>query len=637
LRVIALTWRDLPNPSAGGAEVLIDRLLTGLKERGHDVALVAGGPVAEHEYETVNGGGTYSQYVAAPIISMTRFRRADVIIDVENGLPYFSPLWRRRPSVCLVHHVHTDQWHGHFPRPIAATCQAVERRIMPVVYRHRTFVAISNSTADDLVAIGVPRDHIRVIESGVDLPDTSALARSEEPLFLSLNRLVPHKRVVLLLDAWEIASQQIPGRLVIVGDGPELNRVRTQAAEIPRVEVMGRVSEETKHRLLAESWLILSAAHHEGWGMSIMEGAAAETPALAVDAPGIRDAIVPDVTGVLVKGPESELPTALATAWVALTADGPRRERLGRAAKERAAEFEWDVTIDRWESALNEVMREKSDKRRERSLTTKASGAIALGSVFSHHVKSETVHEKPKASVIAGLRRSVGLLKGFRTQYDDPDGFYTMLADDTVELVGEYHPIETQRVVDIGGGPGYFAEAFRRAGAESVFVEPFWESMTIPGRKLGYGVIGDGLSLPFANGAFDISHSSNVIEHVVDPRAFFDEMLRVVRPGGLMFLAFTNWFSPFGGHETSPWHYMGGKWAVERYERKLGYTPKNHFGTSLFRLDIADVLKWAKTTPQADLIDTFPRYYPSWTKGIVAIPGVREIVTWNLVVVLRRR
>jgi SAM-dependent methyltransferase len=238
---------------------------------------------------------------------------------------------------------------------------------------------------------------------------------------------------------------------------------------------------------------------------------------------------------------------------------------------------------------------------------------------------------------VGGLSRSVSLLKGFRTQYDDPDGFYTLLADDTVELVNGYHPVTNQRVIDVGGGPGYFAQAFRRANAQSVFVEPFWESMTNPGRELGYGVIGDGLTLPFGGGAFDISHSSNVLEHVLDPKAFFDEMLRVVRPGGLMFLAFTNWFSPFGGHETSPWHYLGGEWAVERYERKLGHAPKNRFGTSLFRLDIGEVLKWARNRQDAELIDAFPRYYPSWTKPIVAIPGIREIVTWNLVIVLRRR
>jgi SAM-dependent methyltransferase len=242
-----------------------------------------------------------------------------------------------------------------------------------------------------------------------------------------------------------------------------------------------------------------------------------------------------------------------------------------------------------------------------------------------------------KLDFIEGLRRSIGLLKGFRTQYDDPDGFYTLLADDTVQLIENYHPVSGQRVIDVGGGPGYFAQSFRRAGAKSVFVEPFWESMTDSGRSLGYGVIGDGTTLPFADAAFDVSHSSNVIEHVTDPEAFFDEMLRVVRPGGLMFLAFTNWFSPFGGHETSPWHYLGGERAVSRYERKLGHPPKNLFGTSLFRLDISEVMAWARNRRDADLVDAFPRYYPSWTKPIVALPGVREVVTWNLVIVMRRR
>jgi SAM-dependent methyltransferase len=150
-------------------------------------------------------------------------------------------------------------------------------------------------------------------------------------------------------------------------------------------------------------------------------------------------------------------------------------------------------------------------------------------------------------SISGGVRRSLRLLQSFRTQFDDPDGFYTLLADDTVELVKEHAPVIGQRVVDVGGGPGYFAQAFRRAGARSTFVEPFWESMTTQGRELGYGVIGDGLRLPFGNGSFDISHSSNVLEHVTDPMAFLREMVRIVRPDGLVFLAFTNWYSPFGG------------------------------------------------------------------------------------------
>ena len=235
------------------------------------------------------------------------------------------------------------------------------------------------------------------------------------------------------------------------------------------------------------------------------------------------------------------------------------------------------------------------------------------------------------------LKRSAHLLQGFRTQYEDPEGFYTFLADDTATLVGEFDPLEGRRVVDVGGGAGYFAQAFRRAGAKSVFVEPFQDEMGDRGKALGYGIIGDGLRLPFADDTFDVSHSSNVIEHVTDPRHFLDEMIRVVRPGGVVFLAFTNWFSPFGGHETSPWHYLGGRYAAKRYERKHGRRPKNNFGTSLFRLDISHVLAWLQHRTDADVVDTFPRYYPRWTKALVAVPGLREVATWNLVVILRRR
>jgi SAM-dependent methyltransferase len=365
-----------------------------------------------------------------------------------------------------------------------------------------------------------------------------------------------------------------------------------------------------------------------------MEAAAVGTPSLAVDVSGVRDAIVDGSTGILVRGDESELPSVLTEALVALANDAPLRERLGTSAQKRAAQFGWDRTIDQWQAVLEEVA-----KQGVRPMPTMARMARMVLPIYSTATPSRsmgttTAHRK---DFVGELRRSINLLKGFRTQYDDPEGFYTLLAEDTVELVNDYQSVSGSRVVDVGGGPGYFAAAFRRWGAEGVFVEPFWDEMGERGRGLGYGIVGDGLKLPFADGSFDITHSSNVIEHVVDPEGFFDEMLRILRPGGTMFLAFTNWFSPFGGHETSPWHYLGGEHAVNRYERAHGHLPKNRFGTSLFRLDISDLLSWARNRQDADLIDAFPRYYPRWTKGIVAIPGLREVATWNLVIVMRRR
>jgi glycosyltransferase involved in cell wall biosynthesis len=336
---------------------VIDHLLGGLHDRGHQVTLVCGGPVSEHPYEVIDAGGTYSQYLRAPAICARRFRDADVLIDVQNGIPYFSPLWRRRPSVCLVHHVHTDQWKMRFPAPLAGVFKSVERRVMPAVYRNRRYVAISSSTATSLAAIGVRPESITVIESGVDPVSGPVSARSPEPLLLSLNRLVPHKRIDLLLEAWSRAQAHIPGRLVIVGDGPLLSDLQQQAKTIPRAEVVGRVDDATKDDLFARAWAVLSAAHHEGWGMSVLEGAVFGTPTLAVDAPGIRDAVVDGVTGRLVRSAdETELPREFGKAMVDFVNDTAQRERYGRAALRRAAGLTWDHAIDRWQRLLYETV-----------------------------------------------------------------------------------------------------------------------------------------------------------------------------------------------------------------------------------------------------------------------------------------
>lgn len=356
LRIAAVSWRDLAHPSAGGAEVLIDRLLGGLHQRGHQVTLVCGGPVANHPFDVFDAGGTYSQYLRAPAVCTRHLRDADVLIDVQNGVPYFSPLWRRRPSVCLVHHVHTDQWEMRFPTPVAAVLRGVERRVMPAVYRNRRFVAISSSTATSLAALGVKPGSITVIESGVDPVSGPVSARSPEPLLLSLNRLVPHKRIDVLLSAWAQVQERIAGRLVVVGDGPLLSDLREQARSIPRTEVLGRVDEATKQDLLGRAWCVLSAAHHEGWGMSVLEGAVYGTPTLAVDAPGIRDAVVDGVTGQLVRpADENHLVGEFAQAMVEFVEDAPQRERLGAAAMQRAAELSWDHAVDRWERVLYET------------------------------------------------------------------------------------------------------------------------------------------------------------------------------------------------------------------------------------------------------------------------------------------
>ena len=235
-----------------------------------------------------------------------------------------------------------------------------------------------------------------------------------------------------------------------------------------------------------------------------------------------------------------------------------------------------------------------------------------------------------------GVKRSVELFQAFRNEATDPTTFYRLLADDAVTDVSHYCQIVGATVLDVGGASGYVADAFHEIGSHCVTAERSFDQMAQHGRQLVNGIAADGCCLPVATSSVDVSYSSNVLEHVVSPKRMLSEMIRVVAPGGVVYLTFTNWLSPWGGHETSPWHYFGGEWAARRYQRIYGVAPKNLYGESLFRLSVGDVLRWCHQRPDVNVVDVFPRYYPRWTKPIVRVPGLRELLTWNLVVIMRR-
>lgn len=246
----------------------------------------------------------------------------------------------------------------------------------------------------------------------------------------------------------------------------------------------------------------------------------------------------------------------------------------------------------------------------------------------------------PAALPEHGVRRSVALLRAFRLEQTRPDVFYSVLAVDTVRQVSRYTDLAGARVVDVGGGPGYFADAFRAAGARYAGIDPDAGELTARGDAPEGFLRASGLALPLADGALDVCMSSNVLEHVPDPERMASEMLRVVRSGGLVWLSWTTWLSPWGGHETSPWHYLGGVRAADRYERLHGKRPKNDFGRSLFAVSAARMTRWARGVVrdgEGELVDVRARYHPGWAAWVARVPLAREVVSWNVVLVVRRR
>ncbi len=247
--------------------------------------------------------------------------------------------------------------------------------------------------------------------------------------------------------------------------------------------------------------------------------------------------------------------------------------------------------------------------------------------------------DRPPSSPIRDCRdlsRSARLLRGFLREQTEPDYFYTLLAEDTCDLLEEVVDFESALVADIGGGPGYFCEAAARRGAFAVTVDRSFDELHLHGRKPRNAVVGDATALPLANDAFDLVHTSNVLEHVPDPGELLDEALRITRPGGALFVAFTVWLSPWGGHETSPWHLLGGERAVKIYERRHKRPPKNRYLESLFPVYISDFERLLEARPEAQVVTAFPRYYPRWADFLARLPVLREFATWNFAAILRK-
>jgi SAM-dependent methyltransferase len=234
------------------------------------------------------------------------------------------------------------------------------------------------------------------------------------------------------------------------------------------------------------------------------------------------------------------------------------------------------------------------------------------------------------------MLRSVRLFRLFLAEQSDPDGFYAALADDAASQLAGYTAVRGQTVLDIGGGAGYFTEEFRSRGANCYLFDLSPGEMMSRGQAPPCAVVADGYWLPVRDGGADICVSSNVLEHVRDPNGLIEEMVRATKPGGLIYVSFTNWYSPWGGHEMSPWHYLGAGLAERRYRRKHGKLPKNRVGSSLFPLHIGTVLRMVRGRADVEVVSARPRYYPASCRALLLIPGLREIATWNLLLILRR-
>ena len=370
MRILVVNWNDRENPHGGGAEVHLHEIFGRIAGAGHRVDLLASGWPGSGQRAFLDGidvhrvGTRYSFQFNARRYFRERLigNQYDVIVEDLNKIPLYTTRWNGPPVIALVHHLFGATIFREAPFHMAASVWLAERGI-PIAYRGRPFQAVSESSADDLVARGIPRANIRVIYNGIDLEffTPAPESRSETPLFAYVGRLKRYKGVDLILQSF--ARMQRPdARLVVAGAGDYREHLEQLAIALgisERVRFAGFISQEEKRDLLRRAWATVFASPKEGWGLTNIEAQACGTPVIASDSPGLRESVVNHETGELVAHGNI---AALADAMERFAASREIVESMGNAGRRFAGRFTWKESADHTISHLQETVQRGKSK-----------------------------------------------------------------------------------------------------------------------------------------------------------------------------------------------------------------------------------------------------------------------------------
>ncbi len=354
MNLIAFNWRDPRNPDAGGAELHLFEILRRAVRDGDRVTWLAEGfPRAPGE-ETVEGirvcraGSWYNAHLALASLFRRRFRRErfDLVLEDINKVPFFTPCYAGAPVLAIVPHLFGTTVFREASLPVAAVVWAHEG-LIPLVYRNTPFLAISESTRDDLVRRGLARERVAVVRCGLthaDYPLTTPPEERVEPVVAYLGRLRRYKGVQHLLRAFPGVRAVVPrATLRIVGDGPYRPALERLAAELGiagAVTFLGSVRQSEKTAALNAAQVAAAPSPKEGWGLTVIEANACGVPVVASRSPGLVESVRDGETGVLV--PYGD-PPALAAAIVRLLTRREERVAMAHAARRWAHTFDWET------------------------------------------------------------------------------------------------------------------------------------------------------------------------------------------------------------------------------------------------------------------------------------------------------
>jgi glycosyltransferase involved in cell wall biosynthesis len=366
VNLLVLNWNDLENPFAGGAEVHLEELLRRLVKRGHRATLFCSGwkgctPEATIEgVKIIRRGNRYNFNLVAPwhLRRLVREEKFDLLIEDINKIPFYTPLYLSLKRLVVIPHLFATTVF-HEINFLLGTYIFMAERPLTSVYRGNKFNVISESTADDIVARGIPREDVSIIHCGIDRDLYSydpVVTKYERPTLLYLGRIKKYKSIQHLILALKRVRGRIPeARLMIVGAGDYTDNLKTLVNSLgldEAVEFPGFVSQVEKVERMRRSHVAVLPSLKEGWGLTNIEANSCGTPVVAARTPGLKDSVKDGVSGFLYEHGNID---ELADKLLKILQDNEIAERLQRGGLEWAESFNWDKAAEKFDALIREL------------------------------------------------------------------------------------------------------------------------------------------------------------------------------------------------------------------------------------------------------------------------------------------
>jgi len=350
MKILIFNWRDLKHPQGGGAELFLHEQAKIWVKQGNKVTWICGGFKCCKKMEIIDGikfirvGNNLSLYLLAPFEYLKLKEKPDIIIDAENGIPFFTPFFTRRKKILLIHHIHKDVWKKEKKFPLFIIGYFLEMKLMPLLYKNTEIITVSPSSNAEIKKLF--KKEANIIYNGVNLKKYLPGKKAKTPKLVFIGRLKKYKSVDVLLNALNLLKNENI-KTYILGSGDDEKRLKDIAKKLKLKNVFftGHINEKEKIKHLQSAWIIVNPSMIEGWSITNIEANACGTIVIGSNVNGIRDSIINNKTGLLFEyGNYKELAEKIKY----LIKNKKERERLEKEALKWAGNFSWENSADKF-------------------------------------------------------------------------------------------------------------------------------------------------------------------------------------------------------------------------------------------------------------------------------------------------